>query len=181
MSIVVSLYGGPGTGKSTSAAHLFAELKMAGVNAELVQEYVKQWAWEDRKPVTLDQFYFFGKQSRKEYSLFGKVDTVVTDSPVSLCAYYTHLYGSKEQDSLFQDMTKTYYNMAKNTGNHHVHIWLNRVKAYNPAGRFQTEEQARDIDNDMRNFLTRNVGLEFVEVDGSPDGVKSILEMVKGY
>jgi len=36
MTLVVNLYGGPGTGKSTTAAATFAELKMAGINCELV-------------------------------------------------------------------------------------------------------------------------------------------------
>ena len=31
MTKVISFYGGPGTGKSTSAAAVFAALKMAGV------------------------------------------------------------------------------------------------------------------------------------------------------
>lgn len=40
-TIVVNLFGAPGAGKSTGAAHIFAELKMCGINTELVTEFAK--------------------------------------------------------------------------------------------------------------------------------------------
>ena len=39
--LLISLYSGPGSGKSTGAAWIFAKLKLAGVNAELVTEFAK--------------------------------------------------------------------------------------------------------------------------------------------
>ena len=84
MGRVINFYGGPGAGKSVSAAQLFATLKAKKEKVELIQEVAKQWAWERRRPVSLDQFYFFGLQSRKEYSLFENVDFIITDSPVGL-------------------------------------------------------------------------------------------------
>ena len=179
MSTIISLYGGPGTGKSTSAAHLFALLKMEGVNAELVQEYVKQWAWEKRTPVKYDQFYFFGHQSRREYSLFNAVDVLVTDSPVSIVAYYAHAYGSPEQDNLFQKMAKLYFEMAQAEGHKHIHIWLSRVKPFDPKGRFHTEEQAKEVDIDMRNYLTKMLGLELHNFEGSAEGVLMIFNFLR--
>jgi len=38
---VINLFAGPGAGKSTTAAGLFAEMKRANVDVELVTEYVK--------------------------------------------------------------------------------------------------------------------------------------------
>lgn len=40
-TLVVNLFGGPGSGKSTGAAYVFARLKMLGYNAELVTEFAK--------------------------------------------------------------------------------------------------------------------------------------------
>jgi len=37
--IVINLFGVPSAGKSTGAAYIFSQLKMAGVNAELVTEF----------------------------------------------------------------------------------------------------------------------------------------------
>ena len=179
MSKVVNLYGGPGAGKSTSAAHLFAQLKGAGQNAELIQEIAKQWAWEQRKPVSFDQFYFFGIQSRKEYSLFGMVDFIITDSPVGLCSFYSKHYGSVEQAEVFRQMCRTYFQLVERQGHQCVHIWLNRVTPhYSEMGRFQDEESARAIDEEMKRHLQEDLGVHLVEVDGSPDGVAKLLSLL---
>lgn len=39
--ILINLFGAPGTGKSTGAAYIFSQLKMKGINAELVTEFAK--------------------------------------------------------------------------------------------------------------------------------------------
>ena len=41
----INIYGGPGVGKSTLAASIFAFMKKRGDNVELVQEFVKQFAY----------------------------------------------------------------------------------------------------------------------------------------
>ena len=167
MSIVINLYGGPGTGKTTTATRIFSNLKSAGVNAEYVQEYVKQWAWEDRVPGKYDQFYFFGKQLRREYSLFKNVNTIITDSPVSLCAFYSNMLGGEEQGSLFVKMAQEFYKEVEKDGHDYVHVWLNRVKPYNEKGRFQTEDQAKEIDTKLKEFLKDKFGVNFIEIDGT--------------
>src|SRR5579885_3619982 len=91
---IINVYGGPGAGKSTSAAYLYYLLKVAGKNVELVREYVKDWAWEGRKFGAYDEIYFLGKQVRHESMLFGKVDWIVTDAPVYMTAYYASIYCS---------------------------------------------------------------------------------------
>lgn len=174
MSLVINLYGGPGTGKSTGAALLFAAMKNAGLNAELIQEYVKGWAWEGRHPTPLDQFYFFGKQSRKEYVLFNKVDQIITDSPLSLCAFYATLYGTEQQKVIFPEMVKSYYSIAKGEGHEYIHVWLNRVKPYNPKGRFQNEAEANAIDGQMKTYMKDVLKLDMIETNGDEDGIKEL-------
>lgn len=39
MAIIVNLFGTPGAGKSTGAAYVFSQLKMHGINCELVTEF----------------------------------------------------------------------------------------------------------------------------------------------
>ena len=41
-TLVVNLFGGPGTGKSTTMAHVFAELKWRGYDCEMSNEYAKE-------------------------------------------------------------------------------------------------------------------------------------------
>ena len=60
--IVVNLFAGPGSGKSTTCAGVFSKLKLAGVNCEMALEYAKDKVWENSLDVLDDQIYVFGKQ-----------------------------------------------------------------------------------------------------------------------
>lgn len=153
MTTVVNLYGGPGTGKSTSAAYLVYLMKANGLNVELVREYVKDWAWEGRKFNAYDQLYFMGKQLRKESMLYGKVDAIVTDSPVMLGVYYAKRFSPPSVAEGVRAATLAYYRQAAEDGHNHVHIFLRRTKVYNPLGRYQTEQEATDIDVDLLDFM----------------------------
>lgn len=168
MTTIINLYGGPGIGKSTLAAKVFAAMKDAGCSVELVSEYIKQWAWEDRIPVDYDQFYIFGHQTKREHRLFDKVDYIVTDSPVMLVAYYTMLFGTPHQSVLFRSMYLTYLDMCHKKGHIHKHYLLKRYYPYQNEGRFQSEEEAYKIDEQLERFM-REHGLPSIKVSAKDD------------
>lgn len=153
MTKVINFYGGPGTGKSTTAALVYAKLKQAGVNCELVREYVKDWAWEKRAIGTFDQLYFLGKQIRRESMLYGKTDVIVTDSPVLLGVYYAQRYSPPPIGHAVRTSTLAYYQQAESEGYKHIHVLLKRSKPYKSEGRYQTEEEAKSIDVDVKLLL----------------------------
>jgi hypothetical protein len=114
----VNFYAGPGTGKSTTACDVFAKLKnkviheKLDIQVELVQEYVKSWAWEGRKPKGFDQVYICAQQMRREeIPLRNGVNLIVTDSPLLMqCAYaakYTHTY-SEDIVNIVNEFEKQY-------------------------------------------------------------------------
>lgn len=150
---IINLYGGPGTGKSTSAAFMYYLLKNAGKNVELVREYVKDWAWDERRISTYDQIYFLGKQTRRESMLYGKVDYIVTDSPVMMGVFYANKYCPPILARGICDATKAFYGQAVEDGHRHEHVFLTRIKPYVAAGRYQSEEEARKMDEELRNML----------------------------
>lgn len=171
-TLVVSFYGGPGTGKSTMTAHVFALLKWAGVNCEMSLEYAKRKVWEKSSHVLADQVYVFGKQYHTQRDLEGQVDVVLTDSPLLMSKIYNSEFG-ENLDNLVLQQHRQFNN---------ANIFLKRVKPYNPSGRLQTEDQAKEIDDNVKALLV-SLGESYVEFDGSeeqaPIIAKYILEKLK--
>jgi hypothetical protein len=155
MSTLINLHGGPGAGKSTTAAFMFYLLKDRGVNCELVREYVKKWAWDERKIGKYDQIYFLGKQIHEETILLGKVDFIITDSPVWLNVMYSQKYSPYIHESILYSV-RDYYDELIRDEHKVVNIVLKRSKPYNPKGRYQTENQAKELDVDCLAVLEQS-------------------------
>jgi len=156
------MLGGSGIGKSTAAAGLYSAMKIRGNNVELVREYVKSWAWQDRKVEQYDQLYIFGKQARSEYMLYDKVDYIVTDSPTVLAPVYEAFYNdgfSMTEEAAIKLLAK-----AKRNGVQHVNFVLKRCKAFNSIGRYETEDQAKEVDSLVMDFLHKH-HLTYFHVD----------------
>lgn len=153
MTTVINLLGGPGTGKSTTAAALFAEMKMRGLHVEHVQEYVKIWAWEGRPVDDFDQLYIFAKQARKERQLYGKVDFIVTDSPVFLSGFYEEKYAG---NTVVKQCLPEYLRALRANGVSHMNFVLDRKKPYDTRGRYQSEDEAREVDDEIQQWLRVN-------------------------
>lgn len=145
----VSFFSGPGTGKTTTSSDVFARLKNRiihnnlDIQIELVQEYIKSWAWEGRKPKGYDQFYVCAKQLRREeIPLRNGVDLVVTDSPLLLQCAYARKYNCPYWQNLVaitEHFEKEYPSL---------NIFLDRGdRPYVAKGRYESHEQAKEMDN----------------------------------
>jgi hypothetical protein len=174
----INLFGGPGCGKSTTAAYLFAALKERQYHAELVQEYVKTWAHEGKRTESFDQIYLLGKQIRKEdVVLRNGVDIIVTDSPVWLSWFYYNLH--EQQDSV----STAIYDICAAFDSKYppLNLFLDRgSKTYNPKGRFQTEYEAREIDYQMLLDMDRHMSLDSFKFDQKDEMLAFILETING-
>lgn len=165
MTTVINLFGGSGCGKSTTAALLFARMKLKGMHVELVREYVKYWAWNDRKVREWDQLYLLGKQSAYESMLYGKVDYIVTDSPILLAGIYQE-YRSQGRDKYVGEAAKAFINHARSRDVVFKDFFLTRTKPFDPRGRWETEEEAKDIDKFVFDYLLKFNGVEPTLVSG---------------
>ena len=167
--ILVNLYGAPGSGKSTGAAYIFAKLKMAGVDAELVTEFAKDKVWEESKAPFDNQAYMFGKQYFRISRCADKVDVIVTDSPLPLSIFYnsTPILGKE-----FNEMVMKVANSFKT-----LDYLIYRVKPYNPNGRFQTEEQSNELADKFEDFLNFYL-IDFTPMPGSVEGYDRIVDEI---
>ena len=176
---IINFYGGPGTGKSTCAAYIFYLLKAEGLNTELVREYVKDWAWEQRKISTYDQIYFLGKQIRRESMLYGKVDWIVSDSPVMMNLYYAQKYCTLSLSEGVRAATLSFYQQAAEDGHKHFHIFLKRTKPYLSDGRYQSEAEALEIDLEIRNTL-KTLKVPIIDSVTEDEDLFKVLTQIKG-
>jgi hypothetical protein len=170
---VINLFGGPGTGKSTTAAGIFNRMKVQGYNVELVTEYAKDMTWEGRDNVLADQLYILAKQHRRLERLQGKVDWAVVDSPFILGLIYAPENYFKHFEPLVMEMWDSYEN---------INFMLERSFEYQPIGRLGTESAAKSIDTQLDAFLARhNITGQHIGIEEfNTDVVTKIVELATG-
>lgn len=167
-TIIVNFFAGPGCGKSTGASWLFSQLKMHGVDCEYVTEFAKDKVWENNGEVFKCEFYITGKQAFKISRCFGKVDVIITDSPIAISMVYNAT--DKFKAAVLEEFNK----YEKNN----LNILLNRVVPYDPNGRLQkNEDDAKKIDDNIKNTLDES-NIPYTIINGNVDGYKAILDIV---
>lgn len=167
---VLNLFGGPGSGKSTTAADLFAMMKWKQINVELVNEFAKDVTWEKRYTILEDQIYISAQQNRKLWRLQNQVDWAITDSPLILSTCYA---GVNYFPNTFKPFIHDVYNYYDN-----VNVFLKRSKPYAMIGRSQTEEQAVELDNQIKQML-KDHNYPFVEINGDENAKHEIFEYIQ--
>jgi len=148
----INFFAGAGSGKSTTAAWLFSELKRLGHSVELVSEYIKGWTYIDRKPRSFDQVYIFSKQLHYEDRVLASgVKNIVCDSPILLSPIYAKFYSARPsiQDAL-RELALEFDDAYPS-----ISIFLERrEKEFKKEGRWGTREEAERIDKEILEFLT---------------------------
>lgn len=168
---IVNFYAGPGAGKSTAAAATFAELKYRGVNCEYIQEYAKDAAWEKRGPKVFQaQEYIFGKQHFRFSRVCEEVEVLITDSPILLGLAY--MPDDFNLPALRDVIVQAYCNYDN------IDVLLTRKKAYNPAGRNQTEDQAKELDGVIKNLIAK-YHVPYVTMDSSRQVPLRVIEIMQ--
>jgi nicotinamide riboside kinase len=167
---VINIFGGPGAGKSTTAAGVFHAMKKQRHEVELVTEYAKDMTWEGRNNILTDQLYVLAKQNRRLHRLRGQVDYIISDSPLVLGL----IYAQADYFDSFHPFLMDVFNSYKN-----INIMLSRDFEYNPNGRNQTADEATQIDTSLQTLLQQNnVPYYMVTNDPAIDRVEQILHIV---
>ena len=146
--IVINLFGGPCSGKSTTAYLLFGELKKLGYNVEIISEYAKKLTYkEDFKTLKNEQLHIFTQQLLDYRDLNNKVDIAIAESPLLLSIIYNDLNES-EDFPYFNDLIFHEHNKYDN-----INIFINRETEYQQTGRNQSLDESKDIDNNIKTLL----------------------------
>lgn len=166
-SLVVNLFAGPCGGKSTMAANIFCALKMKHRECELVTEFAKDLTWEDCQHIMADQLYLLGEQHHRVFRLVGKVEVIITDSPIIQSIPYGLEW--KQHKALALEAHHKFNNL---------NIFLERVHPYNPHGRNQTLEEAVAIGEQTLDIL-KDHNIEYMTVPASVDSVNEIITEIE--
>lgn len=155
------------------AAGIFHHLKMRGWDSELVTEYAKFVTWEKNWTALANQFYVTAKQMHREFVVLGQVDVLITDSPLLIGLMYYKEDNQKLQESYEQFIVETF----KSRNN--INIFIDRKKSYNPNGRNQTLDEAKEIDDNIKALLDKH-GLDYYEITGTKLGTEEVAKYVEG-
>jgi len=154
-TLVVNLFGGPGAGKSTMAADLFAKLKVSGVECELVTEFAKDLVWRESWKTFDDQLFVFANQHHRLKMVYGKVDVIVTDSPLICAIPY-----SRKEGGLFRQIVIERFDSFNN-----LNFFIERnVDHFSEIGRKHSLEESKMIDEEIKDLLEQN-DVRYLTVD----------------
>lgn len=158
---VINLFGGPCSGKSTTAAGLFYEMKMVRAKVELVTEYAKDLYYAGILPIyTINrQELIFAEQNFRIERLKNHVDYAIVDSPLML----SFVYGSeiKATERAFLNLVLETFRSYDN-----INFFIHRPSTFQDEGRMQNEEQSVEIDNKILDVLDKhNIPVTHVNAD----------------
>lgn len=172
---IINFISGPGAGKTTLSALLFAKLKIEGYTCEYVQEYAKTLVWTKDFDTLNNQYLVSKHQSELLNQINGKVDFIITDGPLIHGVYYNkynkdNICNIEKTEQFILDNFRCFNN---------INIVLKRSdRPYEQQGRIQTEEESRDIDAILRHIMRIN-GIPFQEFAGDETAIEDMIEFVK--
>ena len=177
MTLNINLFGGPGTGKSTTAAELFAHLKKDGHRVELIQEYAKDLTYGKDQVRLNDQLHVLVEQHHRLVRVLDEVDYVVHDSPFVIGVTYLQK-SARIPTKAFAALAVDLFNMYDN-----LNIFLRRdleSHPYQEYGRSQSLQEALEKDDEIKAFLVSH-NIPFTEISvGDLQGILATIKETNG-
>jgi ABC-type oligopeptide transport system ATPase subunit len=166
---VINIIGGPGSGKSLIAAAIILYLHLHNKTVETIPDYAKSLVWQQNHEVLKNQYFIAQRQFEMLNLLDGQVQYLITECSLPQVLYYNENYADN-----ICDIAKTRAQILEWYGQHdNANIFVERGdKKYVHTGRFQDEDQARDIDRGLHALLERE-GLPFTTLPTQLDSINA--------
>lgn len=149
-TVVVNMFAGPGAGKTTCAWEVASALKKKGLVVEYVPEVAKEYVWDNNFEMldgsVKNQSKLFEEQDRRVQRLMGKVEVIVTDSPILLNNIYV-----KETDPAFKQKVTERFKKQNN-----FNVFVERGRNYESEGRIHDYADSVRIDTQIQDLLHDN-------------------------
>ncbi len=157
---VINIIGGPGCDKSLFTSAIILYLNLHNKSVELIPDFAKTLVWLKDYEALKNQYHIAQQQFRMLELLDGQVQYLVTECSLPQVLYYN----AHHPDNIC-DIAKTRTQiLAWYKQHNNVNILAERgEKKYVHTGRFQDENQAREIDRGLRELL-RLEGLSFTSL-----------------
>lgn len=166
--IIVEFFGGPGSGKTTTATRVFSEFKQLGFDCEFTREYAQEAIYTQQRYQLDSQFIVAANQYRKykELELAG-TELVFSDTSLLLSKVYGVNHPSNHLLAPLVDALHREFTVIK--------VFVRRCKPFRPQGRVHTEAQSREIDILIRHKL----GPFDYEIDGTEQGIQELVDKLR--
>lgn len=169
---VINIIGGPGCEKSLFTAAIILYLHLHHKTVELIPDHAKSLVWQKDYEALRNQYHIAQQQFRMTELLDGQVQYLVTESSLPQVLYYNEFYPDNICDTAkTRKQILEWYRQHNN-----VNVMVERgERKYIHTGRFQDEEQAREVDRSMRALLRRE-GLPFTPLKPEVEAINAFVE-----
>jgi predicted ATPase len=153
--VVVNFYGGPGSGKTTAAAHLFTILKQKSIDTEIVSEFAKDIVLERNYGALEHQWYVLAHQAYRVMCAYRAMQVTIVDSPILLGPIY-----DRDNSKALNDLCLEHHHRYNN-----LNVLVPRIPSYNHSlnGRVHSLTESIAIDNKIVNYLKSN-NIEYIDL-----------------
>lgn len=167
-TFVLNIMGAPCAGKTALAHGIMFLLKSSNIHCEHVPEYAKGKMYEESHKTLDVQDYVFGKQLLHTTRCNNKVEVIVTDAPL----LHSIIYDSNNDPEFKALVLKRHSQFST------LNIFLNRAHPYDSTGRYQSEEDADKIGENVKQLL-RDLNIDFIELNSGLKTPWTLLKIIK--
>jgi len=173
---IINIVAGPGVGKSTIAAIIYALLKKEKYHTEIILEKAKQLVWKKNFEKLNNQYYLSQKQKKLLKLYQNKVKFIVTDGSLFHGIIYNKI--NPDNTSNIKKTEKAILKWWNEFNNIVIYLKRNKNIPYDTKGRIQNLKEAKKIDKLILKKLNKyNIKYKKIKINNKCE--KTILKYIK--